>query len=104
MMFLAANLQGEDARSGAGHGHAAAGLIAKAAAAVIVTALDVLDGAVDSIGRHVAAEIARGAQGHHLPAGYADVSAIAGQGAIAPATAMMAGRPLRLEDDAHSLG
>src|SRR5262249_13842325 len=77
VQLLAAQLQAEDAGAGAGDGEAAApGGVAKTAGVGVLATLEVLDRLVDGLRRHVAAEVLRGAQGHQLPAGDADVAAV----------------------------
>src|SRR5205823_1466417 len=95
---LAAQLQGQDAGAGAGGRDRAGGLVAEAAGGVLA-ALDVLQGAVDGLGWHVAAEVAGGPQGQHLPAGHAHVAAVVVGDGVAPAAAVGALGPLGLEDD-----
>ena len=83
--------------AGAGDGEVSAGLIAEAAAGGVLAALDVIDGHLDALGGHIAAEILGRTQGHDLPAGDADVAVIAGHG-IAPAAAVLTAGALSDQD------
>src|ERR1019366_3174354 len=63
-------------------------------------ALDKIDGPVDVLGRHVAADVLGRAQSHDLPARHADVGAVARRDVVTPTAALVfAPGALRFEDN-----